>query len=146
MAIMGVADFIGRMAREGRTLVVTNKRVRCALTGESAGDRLPVSAPYAGAEIAHFGNIRGTNEFEDHDVVIILGREQLSPRDAERRAMAIWYDTKEPIQRIPTGPQGQAQYPYRRRQYSMRDGGQRSVRVRVTRASRPWWSRAGRPR
>jgi hypothetical protein len=68
------------VAEEGRTLVVTNKRVRCALTGERLGGRLPVSAPYAGADVAHFGNIRGTNEFEDHDVVIILGREQPSAR------------------------------------------------------------------
>jgi len=27
-----------------------------------------------GPPCAHFGNIRGTNEFEDHEVAIILGR------------------------------------------------------------------------
>jgi hypothetical protein len=84
---------------------------------------VPVSAPSAGADIAHFGNIRGTNEFEDHDVVIILGREQPSPKDAERRAMAIWYDTKEAIRCLPPDAKGQAQYPYRLRSYTMRDGG-----------------------
>ena len=72
--LAAVARFM-RVAKEGRTLVVTNKRVRCALTGESLGVRLLASARYAGADIAHFGNIRGTNEFEDHDFVIILGRE-----------------------------------------------------------------------
>ena len=95
---MEVAEFIrGVAANEGRTLVVTNKRVRCALTGEKANRELPMHGRYGGADIAHFGAIRGTNEFEDHDVVIILGREQLSPRDAERLAKAIWYDTKRPI-------------------------------------------------
>ena len=54
--LAAVAEFIARVAREGRTLVVTNKRVRCALTGENAGGRLLVSAPGAGADIAHFGN------------------------------------------------------------------------------------------
>ena len=126
-----VAQFITEVAREGRTLVVTNKRVRCALTGEKDGARLPGSGRFAGADIAHFGSIRGTNEFEDHDVVIILGREQPSPRDAERRAMAIWYDTKRPIRQIEQNGRGQAQYPYRERQYTMRDGTRRQVRVRV---------------
>jgi hypothetical protein len=77
------------------------------------------------------GNIRGTNEFEDHEVVIILGREQPSPRDAEHRAMAIWYDTKRPIRQIKQDGRGQAQYPYRERQYTMRDGTRRQVRVRL---------------
>jgi hypothetical protein len=110
---------------------VTNKRVRCALTGESPGARLPVSGRFAEADVAHFGNIRGTNEFEDHDVVIILGREQPSPRDAEQRAMAIWYDTKRPIRQVKPDGRGQAQYPYRDRQYTMRDGSRRQGRVRI---------------
>jgi hypothetical protein len=63
--------------------------------------------------------------------VIILGREQPSPRDAERRAMAIWYDTTKPILGILAGPKGQAQYPYRVRYYTLRDGSREQVRVRV---------------
>ena len=119
------------MAGEARTLVVTNKRVRCALTGESANGKLAASARYAGADIAHFGSIRGTNEFEDHDVVIILGREQPSVGDAERRAMAIWYDTKEPIRCINPGAKGEVQYPYRVRHRTLPDGSRRPVKVRV---------------
>jgi hypothetical protein len=130
--LAAVAEFIGRVAQEGRTLVVTNKRVRCALTGDKANGKLPVSGQYAGADIAHFGNIRGTNEFEDHDVVIILGRDQPSARAAERRTMAIWYDTKQSIRCISPGSKREVQYPYRGRHYTMRDGSQqRPVRVRV---------------
>jgi hypothetical protein len=129
--LAAVAQFIAEVAQQGRTLVLTNKRVRCALTGEKANGKLPVSGQFAGADVAHLGNIRGTNEFEDHDVVIILGREQPSPRDAERRAMAIWYDTKRPLRQIKQDARGQAQYPYRERQYPMRDGSRRQVRVRV---------------
>src|SRR5262249_48598555 len=44
-----VGDFIERTARGGKTLVVTNKPVRCALTGEDGNGRLPVSGEYRGA-------------------------------------------------------------------------------------------------
>jgi hypothetical protein len=96
-----------------------------------------VSAPYAGADIAHFSNIRGTNEFEDHEAVIVLGREQPSPRDAERRAKAIWYDTKKPIREIKPAEKAQVQYPYRERHYPMRDESRPKVRVRVHPDARP---------
>ena len=129
--LAAVAEFIERVARECRTLVVTNKRVRCALTGETANGRLPVSAPYAGADIAHFGNLRGTNEFKHHEVVIVLGRELPSPRDAERLAKAIWYDTKQSIRCIKEDKRGQVDYPKRRHAYTMRDGSQQSVEVKV---------------
>jgi hypothetical protein len=45
--------------------------------------------------------------------------------------MAIWYDTKQPIRGIPPDAKGQAQYPYRLRSYTMRDGSRREARVRV---------------
>ena len=130
--LAAVAAFVGRVAQEHRTLVVTNKRVRCALTGENTKGRLPVSAPFAGADIAHFGNTRGTDQFKDHDVVIILGREQPSVGGAEKLAKAIWYDTVQPIRCIAPGSNREVQYPYRQRHHIMRDGGQqRPVRVRV---------------
>jgi hypothetical protein len=130
--LVQVAEFIrGVAANEGRTLVVTNKRVRCALTGENANGRLPISGQYSGADIAHFGNIRGTNEFEDHDVVIVVGREQPNARTAERIAKAIWYDTKRPIREIEPGAKGLVQYPYSARHYTTHDGTQRQTRVRV---------------
>jgi len=59
--------------------------------------------------------------------VIILGREQPSPRGAERLAKAIWYDTKRPIRCIEAGSKGEAQYPYEERRYTMCDGNWRSV-------------------
>ena len=88
--LLEVGDFIERTARGGKTLVVTNKPVRCALTGEDRNGRLPVSGEYRGADVAHFGNLRGSNEFKDHDTVIILGRDEPNVRAAEERAMAIW--------------------------------------------------------
>jgi len=43
-----VGDFIEQTARTGKTLVVTNKPVRCALSREDARTSLPISVPYAG--------------------------------------------------------------------------------------------------
>jgi len=120
--LVEVGDFIERTAGEGRTLVVTNKPVRCALTGEDERSSLPIGTQYRGADVAHFGNLRGSNEFEEHDAVIILGRDEPSVRDAEQRAMAIWYDTKKPMRRISPDLNGRVNYGNRDRAYTMRDG------------------------
>lgn len=62
--------------------------------------------------------------------MIILGRDEPSVEDAEQRAMAIWYDTKEPIDRIlPDG--GRLNYPKEVRAYTSRDKGERLKRVSV---------------
>jgi hypothetical protein len=95
--LLEVGEFIAQTALGGKTLVVTNKPVRCALTGEDEHGSLPTSAQYRGADIAHFGNLRGSNDFKDHEIAIILGRDEPTVAAAEQRAMAIWYDTKEPI-------------------------------------------------
>jgi hypothetical protein len=125
-----VAEFIEKTARTGRTLVVTNKPVRCALTGEGERDTLPISAKYRGADVAHFGNVRGSNEFEEHEIAIILGRDEPGVRAAEQRAMAIWYDTKEPIRRIPDR-KGHVNYRTRTRRYLLRDGTKKPATVSV---------------
>jgi hypothetical protein len=124
-----VLGFIERIAQGSRTLVVTNRGVRCQLTGEDA-ERLPIRGKFGNADIAHFGNLRGSNEFKDHDAVIILGRDEPNIEAAEQRAMAIWYDTKEPIKRISqSGPH--PNYPKERRAYSTRDNSDGTVGVSV---------------
>jgi len=128
--LLEAGDFIERSARAGKTLVVTNKPVRCALTGEDERGSLQISAQYRGADIAHFGNLRGSNEFEEHNTVIILGRDEPTVRDAEQRAMAIWYDTKEPIRCIPE-IKGRVNYRKRMRRYLMRSGGTKGAEVSV---------------
>ena len=124
-----VCGFIGRIAQGSRTLVVTNRGVRCQLTGEDDKTALPISAKCGDADVAHFGNIRGSNEFENHDAVIILGRDEPSVADAERSAMAIWYDTKEPIELIPRDHNGRLNYPRQLRPYVTQDGSVTTERV-----------------
>jgi len=74
--------------------------------------------------------LRGTNKSEYHDAVITLGRDEPSVRDAEQRAMAIWYDTKEPIGCIPEVPV-RVNYRKRVRHYLMRNGGTKGAEVSV---------------
>lgn len=126
-----IRSFIDGIASEAKTLVVTNKPVRCKLTGEDCHAALPISGKFGGADIAHFGNIRGSNEFERHDTVIILGRDEPSVRGAEQRAKAIWYDTKEPIKCIDADRNGRLNYPKRFRDYTMRDRIPRAEKVSV---------------
>jgi len=74
--------------------------------------------------------LRGTNKSEHHDAVITLGRDEPSVRDAEQRAMAIWYDTKEPIGCIPEVPV-RVNYRKRVRHYLMRNGVTKGAEVSV---------------
>jgi hypothetical protein len=127
--LLEVGAFIEKTARTGKTLVVTNKPVRCALTGEDEHSALSISAKYRGADVAHFGNIRGSNQFEGHEIAIILGRDEPTVPAAEQRAMAIWYGTKEPIRKIPPDYRGYFNYHSQTRRYRMRDGS--TVRVNV---------------
>jgi hypothetical protein len=129
--LLEVGEFIARTALNRKTLVVTNKPARCALTGEDEHGTLPISAQYRGADIAHFGNIRGSNEFKEHEIAIILGRDEPTVAAAEQRAMAIWYDTKEPIGRITPDINGRINYRKRTRRYLMRDGSTKLVNASV---------------
>jgi hypothetical protein len=129
--LLEVGEFIARVALTGKTLVVTNKPVRCALTGEDEHGSLPTSAKYRGADIAHFGNIRGSNDFKEHEIAIILGRDEPTVAAAEQRAIAIWYDTKEPIRPAPRDYKGQVNYPVKTRRYQMSDGTKKSGNVSV---------------
>jgi hypothetical protein len=126
-----VGEFIEKTVRKGKTLVVTNKPVRCALTGEDEHAALPVSARYRGADIAHFGNIRGSNDFKDHEIAIILGRDEPTIPAAEQRAMAVWYDTAEPIRCVSPNYQGRFNYPTQTRRYLFRDWTTRRANVSV---------------
>jgi hypothetical protein len=126
-----VCGFIEGIAQGSRTLVVTNKRVRCQLTDEDADAALPISAKFGNADVAHFGNIRGSNEFENHDTLIILGRNEPRVAAAEKSAMAIWYDTKEPIERISPSHNGRVNYPKKFRPYTIRDNSETVERVSV---------------
>jgi hypothetical protein len=120
-----VRRVIEREAEQGKTLVVATKKVRLALTNE-AEEEMPASSPAHGADIAHYGNIRGTNDFEGHDTIILLGRMELPVVAAEDRAKAIWFDATTPLKFIPTDSGGARRYQNERRRYWMPKLGERA--------------------
>lgn len=91
-----IAKLVRREAQGGKkVLVVAAKKVRLALTDEENSWDLPISTRWCGAELTHFGRHLGNDQWRDHDTVIVIGREQLPPIEAERLARCIWGDDME---------------------------------------------------
>jgi len=97
---LSTASFIKHMATTGTTLAVTIKDFRIALTGET-DDKLPKCADYNGAKLAHFGSLRGLNDFSKYDNVVIVGRMEPPVKALERQANGMWWDDNKPINCIP---------------------------------------------
>jgi len=100
------ASFIEHMATTGKTLAVTIKDLRTALTGET-DDKPPKCGDYRGAEIAHFGSLRGLNDFSDYDNIVIVGRMEPNVKALERQANGLWWDADKPITAVPPNDNGQ---------------------------------------
>jgi len=83
-----------------KVLVITYRDLRRKLTGQK--DPTTTSTTWNGAEIAHFGNIRGKNDFENYDAVIIFGRNQPPLGAMEDMARAVFADAVRPLELLPT--------------------------------------------
>ena len=126
--------FIAVTAAEhpGKTLVGADMKVRQAITGETDEERKErVAGRWAGADIAHFGAIRGCDEFKGHHTVIALGRDQISLDKLEQLAMAFRFDSAEPIRFAERDEKGRANYTLEPRDHVMRDGNRRPGRSLV---------------
>ena len=93
--IQEVKAFINAVAKTGRTLAVASMAIRNELTEIDPEDEKSTS--YEGANYLHFGNLRGLNEFEGFDNVIIVGREQLPTNALEDLARGLWWDSETPL-------------------------------------------------
>jgi hypothetical protein len=115
-------------AQGGKVLVIMPLQLRRFLTthldelGNGSARKLPRSEMWRGVEIAHFGNIRGSDEWSDYDTVIAVGREELSPINIDRKARAIWANDPEPLKLV-----GDARLPDREYGYRLRDGALKGV-------------------
>jgi len=119
-----IMDFIRAKSEEGkRVLVVTNLLVRRAFTGETE-KKLPLSVERGGATWTHYGRVLGVNDWSNYDVVILLGREQMPPKEAEKIARAIYCDSAEPLELA-------GSYRKEIRGHRFRDGSRAGVRVDV---------------
>jgi hypothetical protein len=83
-------------ATRARTLVVAPKPVAEHLRARADLAMIPADR----LAFAHFGALRGLDRFKEFEAVIILGRDQMSVREAEDLAAAIYADDPEPIQRL----------------------------------------------
>ena len=94
----------------GRCLVICQLDVETLL----AAGALP-----ANVETAHFGAIRGLNQWSDVALLIVVGRTEASPRTVERIARAMFGAD---IADIPADAKGNVFYPRAARGIRMRDG------------------------
>jgi len=99
-AALSSASFIKHMATTGKTLAVTIKDFRVALTSEDK-DTLSKCADYQGAKLSHFGSLRGLNDFAKYDNAVIVGRMEPPVKALERQANGMWWDDGKPISCIP---------------------------------------------
>jgi hypothetical protein len=131
-----VTAWLEQLAQHYKNLVViTTKHIRCAITREDVKAKL---AAYCeayheahGIKIAHYGNIRGSNQFADCDALVILGREQPPPGDIEDIAKAFWYDTGKPLRLTKTICGVGKVYDTGTRVYEMSDGTKMKGEVEV---------------
>ena len=100
------ASFIEHMATTGKTLAVTIKDLRTALTGET-DEKLPKYGNYHSAQIAHFGSLRGLNDFAEYDNIVIVGRMEPNVNALERQVSGLWWNAEKPISAAPPNDKGQ---------------------------------------
>ena len=77
----------------------------------------------------YFGNLRGTNRFQDCRLIIIAGRSEPSVRDIEARARAVHYKAAVPLVFIEPNEKGELFYPKRRQTVTASNGQQIEVEV-----------------
>ncbi|MHB2025145.1 MAG: hypothetical protein ACYCPQ_00695 [Elusimicrobiota bacterium] len=118
-----VKKIIETLSQDARLLVVCDKAVRRAITGEK-DDKLPICCEHDGFTIAHFGNIKGSNLWRHHQRVLIVGRQQPRPIAVEDTARAIWDDDPEPLN-LP------GIYTKVTRGYRLKSGAKRGVEIEV---------------
>jgi hypothetical protein len=127
-----IRDLIARETMGGRkALVVTYKAVRVMLTGEDPKSvRLPPSGKCGGADVAHFGNIRGNDDFKLYDTVIIVGRYQPPVHVIEGVARALWALDPKPLTFITErNKAGELAWSQQDRGYTMKDGSRAGVEI-----------------
>lgn len=79
--------------------------------------------------VIHYGGFRGSNEYEDYDTIILIGRNEPSVTDMENQASALWFDDEEDIITIDANAKGRRNYNKKRVAYRMADGSIRPAQV-----------------
>lgn len=85
---------IDRKAADGRRVLVVGPQ---AITGNPAQKIPPLIQAPMGANLAHFGAIRGVDRWKSFVTAIIVGRNQPPLEAVEGLARAIWFDDPKPL-------------------------------------------------
>ncbi len=118
--------FIKNIGEGFDTLVVTTRKIRLKLTGESASN-LERIGECEGASVAHFQNLRGIDIFREYNRVIIIGRQQPPPQDMESWAKALWWDKNTTLNFITPESENITNYQDEARGYRMKNESSHSV-------------------
>jgi hypothetical protein len=86
-----VAKFVKSLGAEC-PLLVTYKKIATLLKSSTSGVVLPPNC-----KVAHFGALRGRNDWENCDAVVVMGRQQPRPVEIEKNVRCFWNDDPRPI-------------------------------------------------
>lgn len=112
--LAGVQAFLDQIACLASGLLITHK---------GAEEALQVGSNWSKA---HFGDIRGLDNFKDKEIAVVLGRMQPGIEAVERLARGLVYDQEKELTLL-----GAGQYPEQERGFRMRDGSRWGVAVPV---------------
>ena len=74
------------------------EKVLCVSHKQLADELRQSETLHYSVKVNHFGNIRGSNDAEDCDVIFITGRNQPPPSEVDIAARALFWDDETPLQ------------------------------------------------
>lgn len=121
-----IHTFLNLFKADNKTLIVTTKKLRQELTGET-DDQAKQTGLFGEASINHYSNLRGLNDFKDYKTVVVLDRNQPNNVQLEQTAKALWFDGGISITTCKNV--GEKTYPMHRRGLRMKDHSEEVVSV-----------------
>ena len=112
--IMDIQRLVGTLSALHATgLVVSHKRIEEKIVTPKGWD------------ICHFGDLRGHDEWNEKECVVVVGRMQPSPQQVQRQAKALFYDSETKLEYIADNDN----YPERPCGYWIKTGEEYGVRI-----------------
>lgn len=94
--LMDVQSLIDELAATGAATLVVGP---AAITGNPAKGKPPLLHAHPNLQLAHFGAIRGIDNWKDCEALVLVGRNEPRPDAVENIARALFFDDQQPIQR-----------------------------------------------
>lgn len=89
--------WLGPADTQLKTVMFVAKDIRHQITGEPENKgTLPVSVPFGAIDVAHYGNVKGSNTLEGHHSAVLLGRPQ-RPASAIEELSGLFMHDADPL-------------------------------------------------